>query len=151
MPPLLFLNQLLLFSPAVTKTSSRTEGTNHEAGSCLISPGERGGGNLEAHTNPSASLSREPAQKVCSRHVSCRMDGRLGGCWLDPLFLENYHVIFSENVVKWWVSWKNEALVCLHDSSVPENTEGKRWDADHLSRRQPIYWAPILKETTAGA
>lgn len=53
------------------------------------------------HTNPSLGfVSREPTQKVCSKDVSCRMGGRLGDAGLDLVFLENYHLTFSENVGK---------------------------------------------------
>lgn len=99
------------------------------------SPQVCGEGHAWRHTlTPSASVSREPAQ-VCSKHVSGRMDGRQGGYWLDPVFLENYHLIYSENVVKRRVKRKNEALIWLHDSSVPENPEGKKGDM----QRHMIY------------
>lgn len=81
--------------------SRRTEGPDTEAGSRRTCPDDGGGQTWRTHTNPSlGSVSREAAQKVCSVHVSCRMDGRLGGCWLDLVCLEYHHLTFSEKVAK---------------------------------------------------
>lgn len=59
--------------------SRRTEGPNTEAGSRRTCPDDRGGQTGSTHTNPSlGSVSREAAKKVCSVHMSCGMDRRLG-------------------------------------------------------------------------
>lgn len=135
--PFLFLNRLLWFSSEVmtcpAELKAPTPRQAHAAPAQMT-----GEDRLGAHTLiPLWARSAEKPQKRC---VPCTWAAGWTEGWgmlaRPSLFRISSFNIFREGSQE--VSKVKKRSLWLHDSSVTENTEDKRWYADNLPIRQPI-------------